>query len=296
MKFAFFPGCFIPARYPGFEVATREVFRRLDVELVDLDFSCCPPTTNVKLVNYDTWLTMAARNLSLAQEHDLNIVSMCNGCTSTLKEAAQVLANKPGQRRKVNLILKDIGRRYDGRVSVTHISPLIKRDIGVEAIRERVVRPLKGLRIAAHYGCHYFRPPRVMFPESLSPADSYVPIALDKIVEVLGGEAVQYSRKFLCCGSVLGTNIGGDETYGVVWEKLEHLNYREVEAIVVPCGSCFNQFEMGQVMAKRLLKIKYNIPVFYFTELIALAFGVDPATFGITEHNIKTRKILDKIL
>ncbi|MBU2550545.1 MAG: hypothetical protein KKB20_19210 [Proteobacteria bacterium] len=69
-----------------------------------------------------------------------------------------------------------------------------------------------------------------------------------------------------------------------------------VEAIVVPCGSCFNQFEMGQVMAKRQLKIKYNIPVFYFTELIALAFGVDPATFGITEHNIKTRKILDKIL
>jgi len=295
MKYSLFTGCFIPARYPGFEAATREVLRLLDVELADLDFSCCPPTTNVKLVNYDTWLALAARNLCLSEEQGLNILSICNGCTATLTEANKKLKEKPGQRRKVNHLLKDFGHRFEGTIQVHHLGPLLNRTIGLEAIRERVVRPLKGLRIAAHYGCHYFRPPRVMFPHSLTASASYVPVGVDNIVSALGGDPIQYSRKFLCCGSVLGANIGGDDTYGVVWEKLQHMADREAEAIVVPCPSCFNQFEMGQVMAKRRKKIKFNLPVFYITELVALAFGLDPERFGLTEHTIKTKNFLDKI-
>lgn len=296
IKYNFFPGCYIPARYPGFEVSTREVLKRLNVELAEQDFSCCPPTTNVKLVNYDTWLALAARNLCLAEKEGLDIISMCNGCTASLKEANQILKDKPGQKRKINRILKEFGYRFEGSIEVSHMAAMLHRNIGTEAIRELVVRPLKGVRIAAHYGCHYFRPPRVMFPHLLSPADSYVPVGLDRIMQALGAEPVEYSRKFLCCGSVLGTNIGGDEAYGVVWEKLDYMADREVEAIVTPCGSCFNQFEMGQVMAKRRKKIKYNMPVFYITELIALAFGLDPEEIGLTEHTIKTKKFLDKIL
>jgi heterodisulfide reductase subunit B len=134
-----------------------------------------------------------------------------------------------------------------------------------------------------------------MFPDNLSPSDSYVPVALDRIIEALGGEPVEYSRKYLCCGSVLGTNIGGDETYQVVWEKLGHMADREVEAILTPCGSCFNQYEMGQVKARRLMKKKFNIPVFYVTELMALAFGLDPEKFGLTEHIIKTKTFISKV-
>jgi heterodisulfide reductase subunit B len=85
MKYALFLGCVIPVKYPGFEKATREVMKSLDIELVDLPFSCCPSPTNMKLAHYDTWLALAARNLCLAEEAGLSILAMCNGCVNTLK-------------------------------------------------------------------------------------------------------------------------------------------------------------------------------------------------------------------
>ena len=87
MKYALFLGCAIPIKYPGFEAATRLVCERLGIGLVDLPFSCCPPPTSMKLVHYDSWLALAARNICLAEESGLDILTLCSGCVNTLKEA-----------------------------------------------------------------------------------------------------------------------------------------------------------------------------------------------------------------
>ncbi len=96
--------------------------KALDVELVDLPFSCCPAPTNMKLVHYDSWLALAARNLCLAEEAGLSILAMCNGCVNTLKEANLILKEDTRRRNKVNQALDGIRSCLQGR-NRGHASP-----------------------------------------------------------------------------------------------------------------------------------------------------------------------------
>lgn len=290
-RFAFFPGCTIPTKYPGFESATREVCRVLGIELVDLPFSCCPPASNFKQVHFDTWLALAARNLCLAEEQDLDIVTICAGCVNTLKEANHILKEQPHRRRHINRVLNRNERGFRGRITVHHLLDVMHTEEMVKRIRESVVREVP-VRVGCHYGCHYFRPPRLMYPESLSPAESYVPVAMDHVLSHVGVEPVEYSRKFLCCGSPLGVNVDADASYEITREKLGYMAERDIEMIGVGCPACFEQFDMGQIHLRRVHKEKYDLPVLFFTQILGLALNVDSNRLGLDSQRIKPRKLL----
>ena len=228
MKYAFFLGCVIPVKYPGFEKATREVLKALDVELLDLPFSCCPAPTQLKLVHFDSWLALAARNLCLAEEAGVNILSICNGCVNTLKEANLALKNDPQRKTQVNGLLREFGHTYGGTIKVKHLLDVLVDDLGLARLAERAVQSLNGIRIGCHYGCHLYRPPRLMYPENLSEAASYVPRSMDQILSLLGAEPMEYSRKFLCCGSALGTNIDQEAANEITREKLNHMKKHHI--------------------------------------------------------------------
>ncbi len=195
MKYALFLGCAIPIKYPGFEAATRLVCQRLGIELVELPFSCCPPPTSMKLVHYDSWLALAARNICLAEEAGLDLLTLCSGCVNTLKEANHVLKSSESKRRKVNKILEDHNHYFNGTISVTHILDVLYQDSIVERILKAKVRDIP-LRMGCHYGCHYFRPPKMMYPEELSDSESYVPVKMDHLISLLGVEPTEYSQNF----------------------------------------------------------------------------------------------------
>jgi heterodisulfide reductase subunit B2 len=295
MKYAFFLGCVIPVRYPGFEKATREVMKALDVELVDLPFSCCPAPTNLKLVHYDSWLALAARNLCLAEEAGLSILAMCNGCVNTLKEANLLLKEDARRRNKVNKALEGTGHVFKGEIQVIHLLDLLFKDIGLEKIGERVRLPLEGIRIGCHYGCHLYRPPRIMYPDDLSEAASYVPVSMDQILATLGAQPTPYSRKFLCCGSALGTNIDPQAANEITREKLQHMKKRKIEAVAVACPSCFSQFDRGQMMLERRHHDGFRLPTFYISQLLGLAFDLDRSCLGLEDHRISLNPILERI-
>jgi heterodisulfide reductase subunit B len=294
MKYALFLGCAIPIKYPGFEAATRLVCEKLGIELVDLPFTCCPPSTSMKLVHYESWLALAARNLCLAEEAGLDIITLCSGCVNTLKESNHILRHSDAKRRKVNKILEDHKHKFEGSIEVTHILDVLYQDVVVERLIREKTRDIP-IQIGCHYGCHYFRPPKVMYPGDLSDAESYVPVKMDHLLSIVGVEPKEFSRKFLCCGSPLGANMDQEAGYAIMREKLNHIRERDIQAMSVICPSCFEQFDMGQIVLSRKSKDKDKIPTFYLTQLIGLSLGLTPKDVGLDVHRIKTKKLLESV-
>jgi heterodisulfide reductase subunit B len=292
MKYALFLGCLIPVKYPGFESATREVARELGIELVDMEFSCCPSPTVIKLVHYDSWLALAARNLCLAEEEGLNIVTMCNGCTNTLKEANLALKKEPLVRKRINDLLKSWRREFKGEIEVKHLLDVLCDDVGLEAIAKKVKKRLP-FSIACHYGCHFHRPPRIMYPDRLSPSKSIVPTQMDDVLAAIGMNIVPYMRRFLCCGSALGTKVDLEAANEITREKLSHMAERDAQAISVACPSCFEQFDRAQVLLKSKHGREFGMPVFYISQLLGLAFDIDQEKLGFSEHRVKVEPLLN---
>jgi heterodisulfide reductase subunit B2 len=294
MKYALFLGCAIPIKYPGFEAATRQVCQRLGIDLVDLPFSCCPPPTSMKLVHYDSWLALAARNLCLAEEAGLDVLTLCSGCVNTLKEANLALKQSDSKRRRVNKILEEHNHRFKGTIEVTHILDVLYQDTVVERLIKEMVREIP-LRVGSHYGCHYFRPPGTMYPGELSDAESYVPVKMDHLLSIIGVEPTEFSRKFLCCGSPLGANADPEAGYAIMSQKLGYIQERNIQALSVICPSCFEQFDMGQIVLARKNKDRPKTPTFYLTQLVGLALGLGPKDVGVDVHRVKAKKLLESI-
>lgn len=292
MRYAFFPGCMMPVKYPGHESATRIIAEMLGIELVDMPFSCCSAPTLLRLVHYESWLALAARNLALAEQEGLNILTVCNGCANTLKEAALVLRNDSALKKKVNEALKPWGKEFTGEIEVKHLLDVLRDDVGVEAIRSKTEKTFS-FRIGIHYGCHLFRPPRIMYPDRLSPSKHFLPTQMDEILDATGMNPVQYNRRLLCCGSGLGTKVDLDAANQITREKLSHMADKDVQAICVGCPSCFEQFDRGQVILNRKENCDYKMPVFYITQLLGLAFGVPEEKLGFDQHRTKVTALLD---
>ena len=190
-RFAFFRGCMIPIKLPHLEYVARLVLPRLGAELVDIDgFTCCPDPVGVGAADPLTWVTVGARNVSLAEAQGLDVLTLCNGCAYTLRHAVHDLGHSPQRRQRVNDILVEAGHTYGGTSQVKHFLPWLAQDVGFEAIRRAVQRPLTGLRVATHTGCHLLSP---QYLHGLD--DSEDPVIFDGLVEALGATAVDYETK-----------------------------------------------------------------------------------------------------
>ena len=154
MKYALFLGCTIPVRGQNYEMSSRAVAKVLGIELIDLeDFSCCGYP--IKSTNHHDTLVMAARNLAIASEKGLEIATLCNACTGVLTEVEKELSENKELMDKVNVELKKIGREYKPGVRVRHFSRILYEDIGVEKLKEKIIKDVSALRFSVHYGCHY---------------------------------------------------------------------------------------------------------------------------------------------
>ncbi len=172
------------------------VWKSWDIELVDENrFSCCPDPIYFKAGDRIKWMTLAARNLALAEEQGLNVITLCSGCTSTLCDVNYHLKNDPELRAQINKNLKPINRHYDGKITVRHLVTLLRDDVGLEKIYDTIERPLTGLTVAIHYGCHLLKPSSVMAVE-----DPLNPTILARLIEITGATPVDHSEYLNCCG------------------------------------------------------------------------------------------------
>ncbi len=158
-QYLFFKGCTLPQKYPMLEKLAFEVFPQIGIELIETDeFSCCPDPIQVQGSNQKFWMATAARNICIAEENDLNIITLCNGCVNTLANVNYKLKNNEALRNEVNEILKDIGKEFKGTIEVKHFMQVIKDDIGFDELKTYIKHPLNKLKIAGHPGCHLGMP------------------------------------------------------------------------------------------------------------------------------------------
>ncbi len=289
MKYALFLGCTIPYRLPFLEASTRKVLQIFGIETVDLPFGCCPDPVGVQSFDRTSYLTLAARNLCMAEEVGLDIVTICNGCFETLKTTNVELKEKPELKKEINSYLAEIGKKFKGTIQVKHIHQVFYEEIGLEKIKARVTNPLSHLKLATHYGCHLLRPEKILQVDN---PDN--PHSLDELVEALGAKTIDYSEKNLCCGAgVRGTNA--KNSYAIVKAKLDDVQRFGAEGFVVTCPTCFLQYDSGQLIVQKEYGVKYNLPVYFYTELAALALGIPPAEIGVNMHRIKLHLTPQKV-
>lgn len=280
MKYAFFPGCTMAYRLQFAEKSIRMIAPRLDIELVDLPFTCCPEPNAIRALSDDTWLTFAARNIALAEAEGLDILTACAGCHESLSLAKHELDTKSERKEKVNEILKDLGLEYKGTSTIIHVHQLLFDEIGVETLSSKVTNPVP-IKVVTHSGCHLLRPERILHVD-----DAEVPVKLDSLCEVLGMEPLEYMDKTMCCGAgVRKTN--SVTSYAVLREKMTSMEMVEPDAIVVFCPTCFITFESGQRVTNRIFGTNFKFPVFYYTELLAIAMGLPDTDLLLAEHRVK---------
>jgi heterodisulfide reductase subunit B len=283
MRYAFFKGCLIPAKLPHLEALAQKIFPELGIELVDIPgFSCCPDPINFSGADQLTWMTIAARNLCLAEEKGLDIITLCNGCVNTLAQARHALVHTPELREKVNEMLADTGHQFEGRVEVRHFLKVFYEDIGLDTLKKLVKKDLSGLKVATHTGCHLFSPHEVMHFDN--PADPFV---LDEMVAALGAEAVDYDLKSQCCGSSLILSGKQQGSSKLLEDKLTRMKEQKADCIAVVCPFCYQQFDLGQLMAARKLKLDFSIPVLFYLQLLGLAMGLTLKDVHYDTHKIK---------
>ncbi len=286
-KYIPFFGCMITVKYPQFEAAVRKTVPKLGMELVDVEgFTCCPDPIFFKASDKLRWLTIAARNLCLAEEKGLDLITVCSGCTATLSETRHILED-PKVRDQVNERLKKIGKEYKGTARVRHLVTAVRDDIGIDKIPETVVRPLEGLRVAIHYGCHLLKPSHVMQVD-----DPNNPTILEDLLRAIGAEPVEHNEKLLCCGKACMNEDMPDE---MVKDVVESILKMDVDCMGLICATCFDEYDVGQRLINRKFKTDFNLPVIYYFQLLGLAQGLTPQEVGLYRHKIKTDAVVEKL-
>nr|KXH69897.1 MAG: hypothetical protein AM324_10380 [Candidatus Thorarchaeota archaeon SMTZ1-83] len=281
----------MPNRFPNLEKSIRVVLPRLGIELEDLEgASCCPAPGVIRSFDEPTWLALAARNLALAENAGNDIITGCNGCYATFKEALEEVQNHPKKLREVRRILKDVGVRFKAKSNAKHVIEVLS-EIGAEKIRELVTQPLSGIRVGVHYGCHLLKPSKNR-PWKQTQKHSF----LDELVEATGAESIEYKDKDMCCGAGGGVRAGQAAlSVDFAREKLDNLIAAKVDCIINVCSFCHLQFEMAQPQLNgETGSQKYEIPVIYYTQLLGLALGIDPDELGLGKHVVDTQPFLEK--
>jgi heterodisulfide reductase subunit B len=288
-SYAIFLGCTIPARQPNYELSARKTLEKLGVDLVDLDgFTCCCPPP-IQSINLESSQAVAAYNICLAEEAGMDIVALCNGCFESLAMANAALKNDPELKAHVNEVLAKVGKEFKGTIEVKHFIQVLMDEIGLEKIKEKIVKPLSSLKVAPFYGCHSLRPSKLLQLD-----DPERPQILENLLESLGAEPVEYRNKLKCCGGLL-KGISDDTALELAREKLSNTSKAGADCISTLCPFCFVALDIGQLQVKSKFKEVYDIPILHYSELIALALGVNPDELALRSHKIKADKIIEKL-
>lgn len=280
MKFAYFLSCIN-------ESITKEVNRSLDllnttlgITMIRLENGTCCGGSNLDYVSPDHFLAVNGRNIALAEQIGLDLVTSCSTCLLTLRRAKQMLDTSQDKRDMVNSLLESEGLKYRGTSDIKHILWVITEDFGLPRLSERVVRPLSGIRFAPFYGCHIIRPSHLLGRD-----DPASPASLDRIIEALGALPVEYPAKNRCCGfhTLL---VAEKESLAMSGDAIETAIRADADYIVTPCPLCHTALDAYQPQALHGRDVNRSIPVLHLSQMIGLALGYSSEELGIERHMI----------
>jgi len=284
MKYAYFPGCSLHSTAREYDLSTREVASALGIELQEIpDWICCGATP-AHITMHLLSLALPVKNLLKAKAMDsCEVVACCAACFSRLKIANDFMQNNLEYRAKVNEI---VGENYQGEVKVRHFLDIIVNEYGLKNLQQKVVDKLSGLKVACYYGCLLTRPHEVTQLDDLEE-----PHLMDDLMKTIGVEAVSWPYKTECCGASFSLTRT-DIVLKLSGDILQMAHDEGAQAIVVACPLCQSNLDLRQAAIKKKFKKDFDMPIFYFTQLLGLSLGIDPKKLGFDKHIVNPAKLL----
>ncbi|MCX8118909.1 MAG: CoB--CoM heterodisulfide reductase iron-sulfur subunit B family protein [Desulfobacterota bacterium] len=286
MRYAYFPGCSLSSSGIEFDLSFKYVARALEIDLVEVrDWVCCG-ASSAHATSHLLSIALPVLNLSHAEQDGFDrLVAPCLACLSRFKAANVELEHDPELRAKIHEVFD---YPYRGTVKVYHPLELFS-EIGLEKIRQRRRRSLKGLKVACYYGCVLTRPPKVARFDNVEN-----PQSMDLILQALGAETIDWSFKTECCG-VSMTLTRSDIVLKLSNDLLREAKEAGARAIAVCCPLCQANLDGRQAQIEELYQTRYGIPIFYFTQLMGLAFGAYSKEVGLQKLITSPRETLSPL-
>jgi heterodisulfide reductase subunit B len=217
------------------------------------------------------------------------LVAPCSACYLNLTKCDKNMRESPSLTAKVNEALAAGGLSYKpGSMRVRHLLDVVVNDIGFDAIRAKVTRPLNGLKVAPYYGCFVARPGYVPVD------DPEFPVTLDRLLEALGAEVVDFPLKAQCCGGHM-TQISEGMGLEMIRRLVQTASERGAKMIVTICPMCQLNLDAFQGAMNRHFGLNLHMPVLYFTQMMGLAFGIEREALGIGSELVNAREALSLI-
>jgi heterodisulfide reductase subunit B len=293
MKFSYYPGCSLERNAAAYHESAMEVSKVLEIEFVEVDdWNCCGATEYMSIDMLPAF-ALIARNLALAADQKVNgnhLVAPCSACFLNLSKTDRYMRDSPELAHKINDALAAGGLHYEpGDVRVRHLLDIIVNDVGFEAVSQKVQNPLYNLRIAPYYGCLVVRPVRK------TPFDDpEYPTSLDRLMQAIGTQVVDYPLKAQCCGGHM-TQIKEHTALEIIRRLLKNAADYDADAIVTLCPMCQLNLDAYQENVNKHFGTNYKIPILYFTQLMGLAFGLSARKLGFGKEFVDAAPALAKI-
>jgi heterodisulfide reductase subunit B len=276
----------------AYHTSLMSIAEPLGLELVEVeDWNCCGATEYFSINDIPAY-ALVGRNLAIASQQNgfEKLVAPCSACFLNLKKTDHNMGEYEEINHKVNTALKAGGLQYQpGSVSIHHILEIIVQDVGLEAIKEKVQKPLYELKVAPYYGCLIPRPSAM---DSFD--DPEQPTSMDTLLTALGATVVYFPLKAQCCGGHM-TQISEQTALELIRRLLKNADDNGADLISTVCPMCQLNLDAYQNAVNAHYGTKYNIPVVYFTQLIGLAFGIPEKELGFGKEIVSAQPALAKI-
>lgn len=287
-KFLIFLGCAIPYRVSAYEISARKVLEKLGVELVEMpEFNCCGLPLDP--VSHEAMLILATKNLALAEQKGLPVLTLCPGCAGTLKKVNKILKEDKPLREQINSRLKETGLEFKGSVTTKHLMQVLLEEVGLEKIKNAVVKPLTMLKVAEHNGCHILRPKEYIGFDSAED-----PQTLKTLIEATGATCLDYMDETECCGAP-SVGVSDKVALRLARDKLSHIKRVGAQALITICPFCHIMYDTNELRIEKMFNETYGIPILHYTQLLGLALGMLPEELVLNELRVNASKIIEQV-
>ncbi len=282
--YSYFPGCSLEKMALSYNQSAKQTTKAVGVELEELeDWNCCGATAYFHVDELLAY-AMVGRNLAMAEKAGHDLVAPCSACYKNAYFANAYLKEDEDLANHINYALAADNLSFSGSIEVKHLMEVFAEDVGYEALKDQVTQPLKGLKVAAYYGCQIVRPKK-------DHEDVENPSIFEGLMTAIGAEPVDFAYRLRCCGgSLLITSR--EAAYQLILELLQNVQHSGADVIATACPLCQTNLECYQMQINQEYGTDFKIPVLYFTQLIGLSLGIPTKKLGIGTEFVSADRIV----
>jgi len=294
LKYAYFPGCVAQGAARELYQSTAALTQALGIELVELKKAACCGSGTFKEDSQLLEDTVNARNIALAEQLNLPLLTHCSTCQGVIghvdERLKEMQQTDTAYVEQVNGLLQKEGcSPYRGTTEVKHLLWALVTDYGLDAVKARVTRPLTGLKCAAFYGCYLLRAQK-----SIPYDDPYKPESMEDVFRSIGATPIYYRGRTQCCGWPL-SSYATTQSFKMAGMHIQEALASGADCIVTPCPLCHLNLDSRQPEVEKVIGHSLGLPVLHLPQLIALSLGISPEQLGLDRHIVSTRSLLEKL-